>query len=148
MPIDLQTTITPIVGRDFPGDVIPEIEVAQNIIKVIVYDWRWYENDIGSPAQRFNQAIITAAKKGVAIKVITNIPSVVEILKKQGIEAKTLHYKGLIHAKLMIIDDRVVILGSHNYTQNAFTINQELSVMIKDSDSNKRFIDFFDYLFS
>ena len=47
---------------------------------------------------------------------------------------------------MMLIDDNVLIIGSHNYTQNAFTMNFEASVIIKNSPEIKRFIEYFNNL--
>jgi len=68
------------------------------------------------------------------------------MLKENGISAKKLACAGLVHAKIMIIDDNIVILGSHNYTHNAFIVNQELSVILSDVENIESFNKFFDSL--
>lgn len=139
--------ITPIICQDFIDIIIPEINKAEKSIKIIVYDWRWYHTAIGSPAQKFNSAILQAHKRGVKIQVITNIKHVIGILASCGIAAKKIITNKTVHSKIMIIDDKDLVIGSHNYTQNAFTLNFETSVLITDFDQIQRFIDFFNTLY-
>jgi len=137
-----------IIGKQFPHKVIPLIEGAQKSIKIVVFDWRWYPYDIASPVQIFNQAIIRAQRRGVDIKVVTNIDSIIQILTSQKIQAKKPLTPRLIHSKMMIIDDKILIIGSHNYTQSAFTLNHEASVIIESESGLDDFIQYFNNLFN
>lgn len=139
--------IDSVIGKDFTKKVIPLINSAQKTIKIIVFDWRWYPNDPANPCQQFNHAILTAKNRGVEIKVITNVDNVVNVLNQQGCRAKHPVTKKLIHAKIMIIDEKHLIIGSHNYTQSAFTMNQEASLIVRDFLEISPFIDFFNNLF-
>lgn len=134
----------PVVGSEFPDKLIPLINEAKKSIKIIVFDWRWYPNDLGGACQLFNNAIVRAAQRNVSVNVMTNIYDVIKILRLNKISAKKPQSKKLLHSKLMIIDDEIVILGSHNYTQNAFTMNQEMSVILYAKDQAQRFIKYFD----
>jgi phosphatidylserine/phosphatidylglycerophosphate/cardiolipin synthase-like enzyme len=135
-----------IVGKDFPSKVIPLIELAKKTIQTVVYDWRWYPNDPGNAVQLFNQAIVRAVKRGVKVEAISNYDNVVSILNANGIDAKKITVQGLVHAKLMIIDDNIVVMGSHNYTHNAFVLNKEISVVLTDTENIKDFKTFFESL--
>ena len=46
----------------------------------------------------------------------------------------------------MIIDNEIAILGSHNYTMSAFTINYEVSVIIQDKEVVNRLKTYFENL--
>jgi phosphatidylserine/phosphatidylglycerophosphate/cardiolipin synthase-like enzyme len=135
-----------IVGKDFPKKVIPLIDLAKKTIKTVVYDWRWYPNDPGNAVQLFNQAIIRAVHRGVKVQAIANYDEVVAVLNANGISAKKISVQGLVHAKLMIIDDNIVIIGSHNYTHNAFILNKEISVALTDCENIEEFNIFFQSL--
>jgi len=128
-----------IIGKQFPNKVIPLIKNAKNSIKIVVFDWRWYPNDPANPVQLFNQAIIQARRRGVQVSVVTNIPEVIKILNDNGCSAKRPATPKLIHSKLMIIDDKILVLGSHNYTQSAFTMNHEASIVINSGESIEEF---------
>lgn len=137
----------PIIGKQFPDIVIPKIESAKHSIKIVVFDWRWYPNEPGNPVQLFNQAIVRAVRRGVAVSAIVNNTEIVNTLKQIGCNAKKLVTKNLVHAKLMIIDEKIIVIGSHNYTQSAFTMNYEISSLYDDTETAKNFLSFFNNLF-
>lgn len=138
--------IQSIIGREFPDKVIPLIQNAQHTIKVIVFDWRLYPNDPANSVQIFNSAIAGACRRGVAVSCIANHTDIISALKTIGCEAKKLSAPNLVHVKMMLIDDKILVVGSHNYTQHAFTMNYELSVIIDDQPDLSRFTDFFNNL--
>jgi len=136
-----------IIGKQFPQKVIPLIDAAKKSIKVVVFDWRWYPQDPGNLVQLFNQAIVRAVRRGVQVEAIANNDEIVKTLNDVGCKAKKLITPKLVHAKMMLIDDEVLILGSHNYTQNAFTMNHELSIILSEGFSSEPFSRFFTDLF-
>jgi phosphatidylserine/phosphatidylglycerophosphate/cardiolipin synthase-like enzyme len=136
-----------IIGKEFPEKVIPLIDQAKNTIDIVVFDWRWYPQNPGSPVQLFNQAIARAVKRGVIVRAIANTPQIVDILNSIGARAKKLTTPHLVHAKIMIIDDRFLIIGSHNYTETAFLMNFEVSVIIEDEKVIRRVKEFFNNLY-
>ena len=138
----------PIIASQFVEKVIPLVDAAKNSLDTCVFDWRWYPNDPGSPCQRFNQSIVRAVRRGVKVRALVNSQSVAETLRSVGVEVKHHYSAHLLHLKMMIIDQDVVITGSHNYTQSAFSANQELSVVLGGVGQNSEFQQFFDRLFT
>ena len=141
-----------IIGKEFPTKVIPLIDGAKHEIKVMVFDWRWYTHDAGCSVQLFNQAIVRAKKRGVKIKAIANVYEVLEVLRNQGCLVKKLHSLKLMHVKMLIVDNDTIVIGSHNYTQKAFTVNFEISVILKrmaeNAEEMDRLNEFFDFQFA
>lgn len=132
-----------VIGVDFPKKVIPLFDIAKSEIKIIVFDWRWYPNDPSSPVQLFNQAIVRAVKRGVVVTALVNSNAIEQQLKNVGVAVKVCNTKKLMHAKMIIIDDKIVVVGSHNYTQNAFSMNHELSVILDGEFDVFPFANFF-----
>ncbi len=128
----MDTRIETIIGKEFAGKVIPLIQQCKKSIDVIVYDWRWYPDQIGSEIQKFNNEIVNSRSKGKKVRILTNFPHVIRILKSLNFEVKENISKKTLHTKLMIIDNEIIILGSHNYTMNAFRINHEVSIILQD----------------
>ena len=137
--MELQT----IVATQFVNKVIPYVNRAKNSIDICVFDWRWYPNDPGAACQQFNQSIVSAVRRGVKVRALVNSESVAQILRSVGVECKKHASSHLLHLKMMLIDDKIVITGSHNYTQSAFTTNYELSVVLSEVDSVSEFSNFF-----
>lgn len=123
-----------LIGRQFPRQVIPLINEAKKSIDIIIYNWYWYSNEIGSSIQRFNQAIIQANNRNVEVKTVVRSGLIAEILRREKIKVRKIESSKVLHTKLMIIDNTIAILGSHNYTMNAFNINYEVSVIIHDPE--------------
>lgn len=132
------------IGRQFPGKVIPLIDNAKKSISVMVYDWRWYPDMIGARVQLFNNAIVRANQRGLDVKAVIWNRGIERILKEAGIKVKWIGQSRLMHVKLIIIDDLISIIGSHNYTKTAFDLNYEASVIIHNQEIAEKFRDFFE----
>lgn len=135
-----------LVGKEFPGKVIPLIEEAKSSIDIVVFDWRWYPENPGSTVQLFNQALLRAKKRGVKVRAILNPLDTIQQLKALGIEAKKVQHKNLVHCKLMLIDGVTAVVGSHNYTASAFQFNLELSVVVNVPAGDLKIANFFNHL--
>ena len=137
-----------ISGAQFPREVIPLINSAKSSLNLVVFDWRWYANDPGASCQLFNQSIIRAVRRGVQVRIIASSLDIVNIFNKLGAKAKKIQTKRLLHCKLLTIDDKIVVTGSHNYTKSAFQYNLELSVIISNHPEIASFVQFFNNLWS
>ena len=143
-----QTQITPIVGNEFAQIAMQAILSAQNSIKIIVFDWRWYPSDPASVCQQFNNELVKASRRGVQVAAVVNSQSIKDTLTSLGISVKKAKERPLLHTKIMIIDDAHVIIGSHNYSQNAFTMNFEFSVLIENCPQIERYLAYFNNIFN
>jgi len=137
-----------VIGKKYVEMVLPLIKGATSSIKILVFDWRWYPDHPHSNASQFNQAILSAKKRGVSVKAVLNMVDIVRLLQGYGIQARKVISKDLLHTKLMIIDDKICILGSHNYTASAFDKNYECSVILSGSDVVLPFLAYFDVIFT
>jgi phosphatidylserine/phosphatidylglycerophosphate/cardiolipin synthase-like enzyme len=132
-----------IIGKEFPEKVIPLIDNAKTSIKIIVFDWRFYPDDNNSSVQNFNRSIFSACKRGVEVKALVNSESLLACLKQNGVQAKKIYSVKLMHAKMILIDDEILVIGSHNYTQSAFTMNLEISVIVPLDKDDKVLSNYF-----
>ncbi len=132
-----------IIGKEFPIKVIPLINRATTSIDIIVYDWRWTPDQPGSELQKFNNALVVIARRGVSVRAITNSSEIINILKGNKINAKKIFSKNKMHVKMMMIDGKVAIVGSHNYSMAAFTTNFEVSLTTENEEVIKRLKIFF-----
>jgi phosphatidylserine/phosphatidylglycerophosphate/cardiolipin synthase-like enzyme len=84
------------------------------------------------------QALLQAQKRGVAITAVldksnrTQKYSAATFLKNMGIPVFIDDRHAIAHNKIMIIDNRVVITGSFNFTMGAETKNAENLLIIED----------------
>ncbi len=136
-----------IFGNQFSSKIIPLLDECQKSLKIMVFEWRFYKEDPSCCVQLFNQAIIRCHNRGVKVEVITNTEKTVKILKTIGIKAKKASRKKLLHAKIIIIDEKSLVIGSHNYTKNAFCSNIEVSTFISNCKNIKSIINLFNNIF-
>ena len=132
-----------IIGKNYPKLVIPLIDGAKQSIKIVVFDWRWYVNDPANPCQLFNASIVRARKRGVSVQACVNSNAIASPLKENNIDVKIPISKNLIHTKFIIIDDKILVMGSHNFSQSAFTTNFETSMIIDEASQIAEFVSFF-----
>lgn len=137
----------PIISKDFPKVVIPLIDSALHSIDIVVFDWRFYKHDVASPVSLFNQAIARACRRGVIVRCLVQSSGTVDRLKELGCTVRQLTTKKILHTKLLIVDNVRIIMGSHNYTQHAFTSNHEASIFVVMKDELNGFVQYFNNLF-
>ena len=137
----------PVIGKDYSVIVVPLIDAAKKSIDLCVYDWRFYPNRPEHPVSLFNQALIRAARRGVRVRALLNSALILPILREQGILAATPRDHRVLHTKFILIDDSDLVIGSHNFTSNAFTSNLECSVYAPGCPAVPRFAEFFNNLY-
>ncbi len=98
------------------------------------------------------QAILEAKQKGVEVRILTDDDksldrgSDIEKLRSHDIPVKTDHSDAHMHHKFAIIDRKVLINGSFNWTVSATKRNQENLVISKERELIKQFVQEFERL--
>lgn len=121
-----------VIGKAYYKEAYALIEGATKSIDVLMYEWKWYENDPSSYVQRLNQAIVRAVRRGVQVRALVNEGTQAERLRVLGINARTNFASVVMHTKALIVDGERVLVGSHNFTEKAMTSNIETSVYYND----------------
>lgn len=99
-------------------------------------------------------AIITAHKRGMDIRVITDNDksrdqgSDIELLARQGVAVKMDRTSNHMHHKFMIMDGKAVITGSYNRTRSAALYNHENILLTRDAGVVKSFLKQFGQLWN
>lgn len=146
-----------VIGNDYPRKVVPLIQSAVSKISFIMYEWKWYSHEQAGGMEKLNLAVLERARSGIKIEVLLNIESMGHAITKiNSRTASFLQQRGVIvkfgqvgvatHAKMVIIDDKYCIVGSHNYSKGSFTRNQECSVLMEGGEAIRPFIDYFKLL--
>jgi phosphatidylserine/phosphatidylglycerophosphate/cardiolipin synthase-like enzyme len=137
-----------IVGSDFPKKIIPLFDKAKRNIDIVVYDWRWYQDNPEHAVQQFNAALVRARQRGVMVRAVINTPELIPILTKCGIGARCTRDKRTLHAKMIIVDGEKLVIGSHNFTKNAFGSNLEVSIITEILPENTRLAELYENLYN
>jgi phosphatidylserine/phosphatidylglycerophosphate/cardiolipin synthase-like enzyme len=93
--------------------------------------------------EEFVRAIGAAERRGVAVRLIVDETldeddqAIAAALDRSGVEIR-LSSDLYIHAKLMVIDRSVAIVGSQNFTATSLDENRELAIVLDDATSLER----------
>lgn len=138
---------TPLIGPEYGTKIIELIDAAQKNIDLVLYDWRWYANQPGHAVQQVNAALVRAVLRGVVVRAVLNSRELLPVLESVGIRARCLKDSRTLHCKLVIFDNKTLVIGSHNLTRNAFSHNIEASVALDIPEGQTRFSEFFANLY-
>ena len=123
--------------------IIPKINLAKKYIYIPTFL---------ITEQNITNALISAKKRGVEIKVIVdatnaqNTYSKHKILRQHGIKVKTENYAGKLHSKTILIDDKYSIIGSMNFSKSGNNKNDENLIVIENTKITQFYKQFFLYL--
>ncbi|MGC8578766.1 MAG: phospholipase D-like domain-containing protein [bacterium] len=150
--IDVNRTdnIQLLVDQEYYNTLMNDLSNARKNITVVMYLFKMTGYRSALPDHIINMLIKKHAQ-GVNVSVVLNIDrkndlnEVKDDLNQTNLEvAKQLQSKGITvyldspqrttHAKIVVIDDRIVYIGSHNFTQSALKYNHEVSVRIVSTD--------------
>jgi hypothetical protein len=137
--------VTAIDNRAYGNAVLQAIDNAKDSVYVAMYAMYLQLGEAANPALLVN-ALIAAKNRGVEVKVyLDNTPdnaqgnqAAYKLLKDAGVEVYSIASAYKLHAKLIIIDDRIVIDGSSNWTQEAIENNFESDLLVDNGDVAKK----------
>jgi phosphatidylserine/phosphatidylglycerophosphate/cardiolipin synthase-like enzyme len=134
-----------LTNEDYFPVLLQTIDEAQNEIFISMFSFKTNEHKNSYPDQ-FLSHLAQAVKRGVKVYVILettdNKSDELNIQNKQTgklLEEKGIHVffdspRKTTHTKLVVIDQRLILLGSHNFTQSALRYNNEISVLLDSPD--------------
>lgn len=137
-----------IVGGQYVEKVLPLVKGAKREILICAYAWRWYENQPERAIQKFNYEIVKAMHRGVTVRAILEVRSTAQTLRDLGVIAKSVDTNQVMHIKAITVDDRHLVIGSHNLTKRGTAENYEASVILDDPSSALSFKDYFESIWS
>lgn len=117
-----------ISSSQFVQKVVPRIDATMHTIDCVVFQWRLALHDEKSPVTILIRALQSAVMRGVRVRIIVNSETLRARLAGCGFDVKHIYQRKLLHVKMMVLDDRTAIVGSHNYTDSAMRHNLELSI--------------------
>ena len=152
--------ITPLVNENYYPALMNELQNAKSSIDIVMYEFKWYDNN--NSVVKLRNLLISKQKQGVNVRIIldqskwygqiTDLSKenskTAELLSKNGISAKMDSEKTTTHDKLVIIDNKTVLVGSHNWGSSALSQNNEASVMIKDTATAEYYENYFEFLWN
>ncbi len=142
--------VTPLPDRDYHPAVLRELLRAEKSVYLAMF--LVAPDPPRGPVIQLLDSLIAAKKRGAEVKVALHHPGKIDdsvfahnretiaYLKEGGVEAYFADPKTRIHDKFLLIDDRVLFLGNHNWTNEALTIHRELSLLVVSEPPDPAFV--------
>ncbi len=130
------------------------IQEAKHSIQVMMFEMGYYDRNPNTPSNLLIRELINAKKRGVNVEVVLEVREgedrtakrnrhTGKILSEGGVEVIYDSLFKTTHAKCMVVDGKLTLLGSTNWTYYALTNNHEASVLIRSKEVAKAFVDYF-----
>ena len=124
-------------------------------IKIIMFSAKYYDKYPNSPSNILIRDLISAKKKGVKVEIILEYrddedsnsrdnKKTGDLLAKEGISVIYDPSFVTTHAKVVIIDGEIIIVGSTNWTYYSLTNNHEVSIMVRSKEAIKSLESYFE----
>lgn len=143
-------------NRDYFFNVDTLLKGAHSYIHIVMYEMT-NSSDSLSKIELLKRDLINKAQAGVDIKVILEHSGDNYSLNSYNSDAKTYLEGGGVkvvfdsdaittHSKLIIVDGRVIVIGSTNWSTSAIEYNNETSIMIDDENIASIYENYFENL--
>jgi len=132
-----------LIGSDYFPAVHKALSQARQSIEVIMYLIIMDPQDTENPVNILINDLIAARKKKARVRVILENEKfnesqlAFETLQKNGIDVYYDTPKTYLHTKAIVIDSRICILGSANWSRTAFYNNHEVSIILDSEETAK-----------
>ncbi|MCX5781897.1 MAG: phospholipase D-like domain-containing protein [Elusimicrobia bacterium] len=138
--------VVPVVNRAYLKECLEIINSSKSSISIAHY---YFKND--STTLKIKNAIRDAAKRGIKVRVlldgsIKENAGALDDFSSFGVKIKLGNPKRKLHAKLIIADAAVTLLGSTNFSEKSIDENNETNVLINDASVSKIYQEYFEML--
>jgi HKD family nuclease len=136
--------VTPLVNREFFPALVAAVDEARGEILISVFSFKAGVHKRSRP-DILVEHLARAVERGVDVRVVLEDSSdpgsnvarqnakTKNILEKRGVKVYMDEPARTTHTKLVVVDQRLVFVGSHNFTSSAFGHNNEITMMIEQS---------------
>ena len=141
--------------EEYLPELLSAIGSAKTSVYAIIYLCKYVRKRQNDQAKQVIDYMINRHYAGVDVKIIFHVGQhvrripgwnllVFNDLKKIGMNVKIWKQRRILHAKTIIIDNKLVFLGSHNISNTSLRESAELSVLISGDEQGKKAAIIFD----
>ncbi len=151
---DAKMFLLPSQAKPALKEILKELSLAKKSVKITIYNFTH---------KKIAKRLKNIAKKGIKVKIIYDYESTeqkrnkstiyylskyknIDTYRIKGKYVKKKDYFGKMHQKIALIDDRVLILGSANWSYSGFGKNYEVVLILHDKKLARKYLKFFDSL--
>lgn len=126
-----------VADKEYHDLLLKQVREAKRRIICAFYLFKVTDRRGNLPAA-LAQELVQAKRRGVEVAVILEGDDpvgpenrlVAAYLTRNGVKVRYPQGRRTVHAKAVVVDDRYVLIGSHNITHAALSKNRELSVLL------------------
>lgn len=137
-----------LINGEYANEFISHARNAKNSVMGFVFHDSLHSSSVGSMVDRYFLELRDAKKRGVDVKILCNSEGQVEKIRRYNIAVKRALGFKTMHSKAFLFDNKYLFVGSHNATENAISVNLEMSAIIQDEESIQKFVKYFNILWS
>jgi V8-like Glu-specific endopeptidase len=141
--------IQPVLSPDnYVEHVLEVIQAARDTIDIQNQSFKW-KDDADERFAELGEAILERQRRGATVRIIIRGEyggqEQKDLLKQKGFRDRQIRILDKVHTKGVIVDSRVVVLGSHNWTDHGVLANRDASLIVYDRDVAEYFQDIFNF---
>lgn len=136
--------------KEYLGKLLQILDNANKSVYVVMYVVKYDPREVDDPVNTILEKLVELRGKGLDVKIVVDdetyesYQDTIEYLKYNNIPVKLDESRSrTTHAKIVIIDEEVVLIGSHNWTESALSNNHETTLMVYSKDLAEQVVDYF-----
>ncbi len=144
-------------NRDYAQLVRKLIQNANSSVCILLYQARFYEEHPNSMTNYFLTDLIDARKRNVDVRIVADtgdwnpqnglkndyLLNFIDMLTTSGCMIWEDNRSIVSHEKVILIDDNLSLVSSHNWAYYSTDLNNEVSVLVDNKDFNKKLREYF-----
>jgi phosphatidylserine/phosphatidylglycerophosphate/cardiolipin synthase-like enzyme len=135
-----------IINGEYKEEFIKSVRNSKSVILGFIYHDSLFSSVNGSNIDSYILELRQAQTRGVNIQILCNSDQQVEKLRKHQLQGKRVVGFKTMHSKAFCFDNEFIILGSHNFTENAISVNLEMSAILKEQTDIQKFVKYFNLI--
>jgi len=137
-----------LIDEEYYHRVLWAIENSRESVYVMMFFMKYDSGDSFDWANDLIRALVSAHNRGVRVHVlldesIEDNRKAYYYLVSNGIDVSFDSPQTTLHAKVVVVDGKMVFIGSHNWSESALYWNHEVSVEIRSREMAERLIEYF-----
>lgn len=145
---ETEGSILTLNDRDYFKNVDCILRNADENIYVAVFSMQYHPEYNYSPTEALLDNLIEANNAGIDVRVIADEvftkAKTMDYLSSNGVDVRYDGKGNSMHAKMIVVDRKYVIIGSTNWAYHALTKNKEASMMIHSEKVAEEYADYFE----
>lgn len=136
--VNLSLALLP--DRAYFPQALSLLAAANRSIHAAIYVVKYDPGDADDPVNALLEGLVAARRKGLDVRVLVDEETnasyrqTITYLQEHGVPVRLDRSSGITtHTKIVVIDGRYLIVGSHNWTESALSRNHEYSTLLEGS---------------